>query len=99
MLIMNNDDVMCIQELIEKHEKSVADHVSYADSHRKACDWLTGSEQRLAKAAADGGDTAEAVRRQLGLVRVSTLLCVKINSALQIHCITSRYAKLIISLC
>jgi len=32
---------------------------------------MTAAEQRLSKVAADTGDTVDAVRRQLGLVKVS----------------------------
>jgi hypothetical protein len=49
--------------------------VAYNDAHHRAIDWLTAAEQRLNKAAADGGDSIESVKRQLDLIKVAHNIC------------------------
>ena len=61
----------CLQDLTEKHSQSVVDHASYNEAYRKVCDWMNGAEQKLSKLAEDGGDTVDAVRHQLGAVKVN----------------------------
>lgn len=62
-----------LQELVDKHAKSIADHVAYNEALHKAKDWLTAAEQRLGKVALDSGDSVESVKRQLDLVKVMHL--------------------------